>query len=114
MQVNFFKRNFLHGVKRHHHHSCHPKENNVGTCYQVAAVYKKLNNNKKTQIYNYHLKNNKIVIDQEDYFNKSIIIEYYPTPTFLTYKDDITAEELPNNDVAVSNLTVTINYGQTL
>ena len=32
----------------------------------------------------------------------------------LTYKDDITAEELPNNDVAVSNLAVTINYGQTL
>lgn len=57
-------------------------------CYQVSAVYKKLNN-KKTQIYNYHLKNNKIVIDQEDYFNKSIVIEYYPTPTFLTYKDDI-------------------------
>ena len=58
-------------------------------CYQVAAVYKKLNDYKKTQIYNYHLKNNKIVIDQEDYFNKSIVIEYYPTPTFLTYKDDI-------------------------
>ena len=58
-------------------------------CYQVAAVYKKLNDYKKTQIYNYHLKNNKIVIDQEDYFNKSIIIEYYPTPTLLTYKDDI-------------------------
>lgn len=57
-------------------------------CYQVSAVYKKLNN-KKTQIYNYHLKNNKVVIDQEDYFNKSIVIEYYPTPTFLTYKDDI-------------------------
>lgn len=57
-------------------------------CYQVAAVFKKLND-KKTQIYNYHLKNNKIVIDQEDYFNKSIVIEYYPTPTFLTYKDDI-------------------------
>lgn len=32
----------------------------------------------------------------------------------LTYKDDITAEELPNNDVAVSNLSVTINYGQTM
>ena len=32
----------------------------------------------------------------------------------LTYKDDITAEELPNNDVAVSNLSLTINYGQTM
>ena len=32
----------------------------------------------------------------------------------LTYKDDITAEELPNNDVTVSNLSVTINYGQTM
>lgn len=31
----------------------------------------------------------------------------------LTYKDDITASELPNNDVAVSNLSITMNYDQT-
>ncbi len=32
----------------------------------------------------------------------------------LTYKDDITADELPNNDVAVSNLSITINYKQSI
>ncbi len=31
----------------------------------------------------------------------------------LTYKDDITASELPNNDVAVSNLSITMYYEQT-
>lgn len=81
-------------------------------CYQVAAVYKKLNDYKKTQIYNYHLKNNKIVIDQEDYFNKSIVIEYYPTPTFLTYKDDISKCVFSmNNQVDIHDGKVLIKNG---
>ncbi len=45
------------------------------------------------------------ILNQET--SKSLILT-------LTYKDDITAEELPNNDVAVSNLDITINYGQTM
>lgn len=57
-------------------------------CYQISAVYEKSNNRIK-QIYDYKLKNNTIYIDRE-YLNSVVfIVEYYPQPIELNYKDDI-------------------------
>lgn len=56
-------------------------------CYQISAVYEKSNNRIK-QIYDYKLKNNTIYIDRE-HLNSVFIVEYYPQPIELNYKDDI-------------------------
>ena len=57
-------------------------------CYQISAVYEKSNNRIK-QIYDYKLKNNTIYIDREHLNSVMFIVEYYPQPIELNYKDDI-------------------------
>lgn len=57
-------------------------------CYQISAVYEKSNNRIK-QIYDYKLKNNTIYIDREHLNSVVFIVEYYPQPIELNYKDDI-------------------------
>ena len=57
-------------------------------CYQISAVYEKSNNRIK-QIYDYKLKNNTIYIDREHLNSVLFIVEYYPQPMELNYKDDI-------------------------
>ena len=57
-------------------------------CYQISAVYEKSNNRIK-QIYDYKLKNNTIYIDREHLNSVVFIVEYYPQPIELNYKDDV-------------------------
>ena len=57
-------------------------------CYQISAIYEKSNNRIK-QIYDYKLKNNTIYIDREHLNSVVFIVEYYPQPIELNYKDDI-------------------------
>ncbi len=57
-------------------------------CYQISAVYEKSSNRIK-QIYDYKLKNNTIYIDREHLNSVAFIVEYYPQPIELNYKDDI-------------------------
>ena len=57
-------------------------------CYQISAVYEKTSNRIK-QIYDYKLKNNTIYIDREHLNSVVFIVEYYPQPIELNYKDDI-------------------------
>lgn len=57
-------------------------------CYQISAVYEKSNNRIK-QIYDYKLRNNTIYIDREHLNSVVFIVEYYPQPIELNYKDDI-------------------------
>ena len=57
-------------------------------CYQISAVYEKSSNRIK-QIYDYKLKNNTIYIDREHLNSVVFIVEYYPQPIELNYKDDI-------------------------
>ena len=57
-------------------------------CYQISAVYEKSSNRIK-QIYDYKLKNNTIYIDREHLNSVVFIVEYYPQPIELNYKDDV-------------------------
>lgn len=65
-------------------------------CYQISAVY--INQgSRKRQFYGYELRNNKIYIKPENYvLGSSFILEYYPTPIELQYKDDIKKSPFQN------------------
>lgn len=67
-------------------------------CYQISAVYEKSNNRIK-QIYDYKLKNNTIYIDREHLNSVVFIVEYYPQPIELNYKDDIKKAAFQLNDM---------------
>ena len=72
-------------------------------CYQISAVYEKSNNRIK-QIYDYKLKNNTIYIDREHLNSVVFIVEYYPQPIELNYKDDIKKAAFQlNNMVDISD-----------
>lgn len=77
-------------------------------CYQISAVYEKSNNRIK-QIYDYKLKNNTIYIDREHLNSVVFIVEYYPQPIELNYKDDIKKAAFQlNNMVDISDGKVLI------
>lgn len=58
-------------------------------CYQISAVYRK-SGIKKEQIYRYSLFNNTLTIDDDLYSSSySYILEYYPTPKTLQFRDVI-------------------------
>lgn len=57
-------------------------------CYQISAVYMRVGS-KKRQIYGYELKANKIYINETGIYNNDFILEYYPTPKVLHFKDVI-------------------------
>lgn len=76
-------------------------------CYQISAVYEKSNNRIK-QIYDYKLKNNTIYIDREHLNSVVFIVEYYPQPIELNYKDDIKKAAFQLNNM------VDINDGKVL
>lgn len=77
-------------------------------CYQISAVYEKSNNRIK-QIYDYKLKNNTIYIDREHLNSVIFIVEYYPQPIELNYKDDIKKAAFQlNNMVDISDGKVLI------
>lgn len=57
-------------------------------CYQISAVYMRVGS-KKRQIYGYELKANKIYINENGIYNSDFILEYYPTPKVLHFKDAI-------------------------
>lgn len=77
-------------------------------CYQISAVYEKSNNIIK-QIYDYKLKNNTIYIDREHLNSVVFIVEYYPQPIELNYKDDIKKASFQlNNMVDISDGKVLI------
>lgn len=77
-------------------------------CYQISAVYEKSNNRIK-QIYDYKLKNNTIYIDREHLNSVVFIVEYYPQPIELNYKDDIKKASFQlNNMVDISDGKVLI------
>lgn len=57
-------------------------------CYQISAVYMRVGS-KKRQIYGYELKANKIYINETGIYNSDFILEYYPTPKVLHFKDVI-------------------------
>lgn len=54
-------------------------------CYQISGLYVKIGNDRK-QVYDYELKNNKIYAKQT---GSKYILDYYPAPLGLTYKDDV-------------------------
>lgn len=54
-------------------------------CYQISGLYVKIGN-RRHQVFDYELKNNKIYV-KNGVINSHFILEYYPTPTELTYKD---------------------------
>lgn len=56
-------------------------------CYQISAIYTSIGN-KRHQIYSYTLKNNKIYI-KDNISDRHFILQYYPSPIELVYKDDI-------------------------
>lgn len=56
-------------------------------CYQVSGVYRLVNKERK-QIFNYRIKNNKIEIKESNISGYNYVIEYYPQPITLTYKED--------------------------
>ena len=77
-------------------------------CYQISAVYEKSSNRIK-QIYDYKLKNNTIYIDREHLNSVVFIVEYYPQPIELNYKDDIKKAAFQlNNMVDISDGKVLI------
>ena len=77
-------------------------------CYQISAVYEKTSNRIK-QIYDYKLKNNTIYIDREHLNSVVFIVEYYPQPIELNYKDDIKKAAFQlNNMVDISDGKVLI------
>lgn len=54
-------------------------------CYQISGLYVKIGN-RRHQVFDYELKNNKVYV-KNGVINSHFILEYYPTPTELTYKD---------------------------
>lgn len=54
-------------------------------CYQISGLYVKIGN-RRHQVFDYELKNNKVYV-KTGVINNHFILEYYPTPTELTYKD---------------------------
>lgn len=54
-------------------------------CYQISGLYVKIGN-RRHQVFDYELKNNKVYV-KTGVINSHFILEYYPTPTELTYKD---------------------------
>lgn len=54
-------------------------------CYQISGLYVKIGN-RRHQVFDYELKNNKVYV-KTGAINNHFILEYYPTPTELTYKD---------------------------
>lgn len=58
-------------------------------CYQISAVYRKAGR-REEQIYKYSLFNNTIKLDEDLYSDSySYILEYYPTPINLAFRDTI-------------------------
>lgn len=59
-------------------------------CYQISAVYRQSSYGKRAQVFRYTLFNNTLSIDEMEYYNGySYILEYYPQPITLTFKDEI-------------------------
>lgn len=56
-------------------------------CYQISGLYVKIGN-RRHQVFDYELKNNKVYV-KNGVINSHFILEYYPTPTELTYKDTL-------------------------
>lgn len=54
-------------------------------CYQISGLYVKIGN-RRHQVFDYELKNNKVYV-KTGVIDNHFILEYYPTPTELTYKD---------------------------